>query len=184
MHQRHFKKVNAWPSIVVFCLREGGGYTSSYFLSASSAKNLASFSWFSKASIRSSSDKLRFSKTLRILQPKNMPNGGITTDYTAPLRPILQPIQQWGQDVGDNNKSVLTHSHLSKGVNDLKQNGTQVMSSFSGRVFYTLSQGAIHFFGTVSFCYQHNHKIFVVGFHWTFIGCLKFLTIQKSALTR
>ena len=66
--------------LVVFCLREGGGYTSSYFLSASSAKNLASFSWFSKASMRSSSDKLRFSKTLRILQPKNMPNGGITTD--------------------------------------------------------------------------------------------------------
>ena len=45
----------------------GGGYTSSYFLSASSAKNLASLSWFSSASIRSSSDKLLFSKTLRIL---------------------------------------------------------------------------------------------------------------------
>ena len=41
--------------------------TSSYFLSASSAKNLASLSWFSRASIRSSSDKLLFSSTLRIL---------------------------------------------------------------------------------------------------------------------
>ena len=43
------------------------GVTSSYFLSASSAKNLASLSWFSRASIRSSSDRLRFSSTLRIL---------------------------------------------------------------------------------------------------------------------
>ena len=103
MYPWHFKKSKCMTTCrLYFVWEKGGGYTSSYFLSASSAKNLASFSWFSKASIRSSSDKLRFSKTLRILQPKNMPNGGITTDYTAPLRLI----QQWGQpDVGDNNKS-------------------------------------------------------------------------------
>ena len=101
MHPRHFKKSKCMTIyVVVFCLWEGVGYTSSYFLSASSAKNLASFSWFSKASIRSSSDKLRFSKTLRILQPKNMPNGGITTDYSAPRGPYNSPnnnevIQMW-----------------------------------------------------------------------------------------
>lgn len=43
------------------------GRTSSYFLSASSARNRASFSWFSKASIRSSSVSDRFSRTLRAL---------------------------------------------------------------------------------------------------------------------
>lgn len=41
--------------------------TSSYFLSASSARKRASFNWFSRASIRSSSDKERFSNTLRAL---------------------------------------------------------------------------------------------------------------------
>merc|ERR1712018_299931 len=40
--------------------------TSSYFLSASSAKNLASFNWFSRASILSSSDRERFSSTFLI----------------------------------------------------------------------------------------------------------------------
>ena len=42
--------------------------TSSYFLSASSARNLASFSWFSRASILSSSDRERFSRTFLILK--------------------------------------------------------------------------------------------------------------------
>jgi hypothetical protein len=42
--------------------------TSSYFLSASSARKRASFSWFSRASMRSSSCKLLFSRTLRLLQ--------------------------------------------------------------------------------------------------------------------
>lgn len=41
--------------------------TSSYFLSASSARKRASFNWFSRASIRSSSDNERFSNTLRAL---------------------------------------------------------------------------------------------------------------------
>lgn len=41
--------------------------TSSYFLSASSARNRASLSWFSRASMRSSSDRERFSSTLRML---------------------------------------------------------------------------------------------------------------------
>lgn len=41
--------------------------TSSYFLSASSARNLASLSWFSRASIRSSSVNDLFSSTLRAL---------------------------------------------------------------------------------------------------------------------
>lgn len=45
--------------------------TSSYFLSASSAKKRASFSWFSRASMRSSSANERFSKTLRALQTSN-----------------------------------------------------------------------------------------------------------------
>ena len=40
---------------------------SSYFLSASSAKILASFNWFSKDSIRASSERLLFSRTLHIL---------------------------------------------------------------------------------------------------------------------
>merc|ERR1719239_391095 len=40
--------------------------TSSYFLSASSARNLASFNWFSRASILSSSDRDRFSSTFRM----------------------------------------------------------------------------------------------------------------------
>merc|ERR1740129_1572210 len=39
---------------------------SSYFLSASSAKILASLSWFSRDSIRASSDKALFSSTLHI----------------------------------------------------------------------------------------------------------------------
>jgi len=42
--------------------------TSSYFLSASSARNLASLSWFSRASMRSSSERERFSSTFLILK--------------------------------------------------------------------------------------------------------------------
>lgn len=45
--------------------------TSSYFLSASSARKRASFSWFSRASMRSSSASERFSNTLRALQTSN-----------------------------------------------------------------------------------------------------------------
>ncbi len=41
---------------------------SSYFLSASSARNRASLSWFSSASILSSSDRERFSSTFLILR--------------------------------------------------------------------------------------------------------------------
>lgn len=41
--------------------------TSSYFLSASSARKRASFNWFSRASMRSSSARERFSRTLRAL---------------------------------------------------------------------------------------------------------------------
>lgn len=44
--------------------------TSSYFLSASSAKKRASFNWFSRASIRSSSASERFSSILRALYGK------------------------------------------------------------------------------------------------------------------
>lgn len=44
-----------------------GFCTSSYFLSASSARNRASFSWFSRASMRSSSARERFSRILRAL---------------------------------------------------------------------------------------------------------------------
>ena len=53
--------------IISFLIMRQRKVTSSYFLSASSAKNRASLSWFSRASILSSSDKLLFSSTLRIL---------------------------------------------------------------------------------------------------------------------
>ena len=185
MHPRHFKKSKCMTIyVVVFCLWEGGWLYLVVF----------SVCLFSQ-------EPGLFQLVLQGLHPLLVWQASVLQDFThsatekyakwrhhnrlhCPLRPIQLPLQQWGHpDVGENTKSVLTHSHLSKGVNDLKQKGTQYMSSYSGQVFYTLSQGVIHFVGTVSFCYQHNHKIFVVGFHWTFIGCLKFLTIQKSALT-
>ena len=42
-------------------------------------------------------------------------------------------------------------SHLSKRPSDLKQNGTQEKTPFSGTVFNTLSHGVIRFVASVSF---------------------------------
>ena len=42
-------------------------------------------------------------------------------------------------------------SHLAKCLSDLKQNGTQEKTPFSGIVFHTLSHGVLRFVGSVSF---------------------------------
>ena len=47
-------------------------------------------------------------------------------------------------------------SHLAKRPSDLKQNGTQEKTPFSGRVFYALSHGVLSFVASVSF---KNHWI-------------------------
>ena len=50
-----------------------------------------------------------------------------------------------------------THSsHLSKRPSDLKQNGTQEKTPFSGTVFNTLSHGVIRFVASVS---SKNHLL-------------------------
>ena len=58
---------------------------------------------------------------------------------------------------------VMTYdpSHLSKGPSDLKQNGTQEKTPFSGPVFHGLSRGVVCFVPTVSFW---NHQI--EASHW------------------
>ena len=43
------------------------------------------------------------------------------------------------------------YSHLAKRLRDLKQNGTQEKTPFSGTVFYTLSHSVLHFVARVSF---------------------------------
>ena len=52
-------------------------------------------------------------------------------------------------------------THLSKGPSDLKQNGTQEKTPFSGTVFHGLSCGVVIFVPTVSFW---NHQI--EASHW------------------
>ena len=47
-------------------------------------------------------------------------------------------------------------SHLSKGLSDLKQNGTQEKKPFSGTVLHALSHGVICFVASVSF---KNHQM-------------------------
>ena len=47
-------------------------------------------------------------------------------------------------------------SHLAKRLSDLKQNGTQEKTPFSGTVFHTLSHGVLRFVASVSF---KNHWI-------------------------
>ena len=47
-------------------------------------------------------------------------------------------------------------SHLAKRPSDLKQNGTQEKTPFSGTVFHTLSHGVLRFVASVSF---KNHWI-------------------------
>ena len=42
-------------------------------------------------------------------------------------------------------------SHLSKRPSDVKQNGTQEKTQFSGTVFHTLSYGVFRFVASVSF---------------------------------
>ena len=42
-------------------------------------------------------------------------------------------------------------SHLSKHLSDLKQNGTQEKTPFSGTVFHILSHGVLRFVASVSF---------------------------------
>ena len=42
-------------------------------------------------------------------------------------------------------------SHLAKRLSDLKQNGTQEKTPFSGTVFHTLSHGVLRFVASVSF---------------------------------
>ena len=42
-------------------------------------------------------------------------------------------------------------SHLSKGLSDLKQNGTHEKKPFSGTVLHALSHGVIRFVASVSF---------------------------------
>ena len=51
--------------------------------------------------------------------------------------------------------------HISKGPSDLKQNGTQEKTTFSGPVFHGLSCGVVRFVPTVSFW---NHQI--EASHW------------------
>ena len=46
-------------------------------------------------------------------------------------------------------------SHLAKCLSDLKQNGTQEKTPFSGIVFHTLSHGVLRFVASVSF---KNHE--------------------------
>ena len=49
-----------------------------------------------------------------------------------------------------------SRSHFAKRLSDLKQNGTQEKTPFSGRVFHTLSHGVLRFVESVSF---KNHWI-------------------------
>ena len=46
------------------------------------------------------------------------------------------------------------NTHLAKHPSNLKQNGTQEMTPFSGTVFHTLSYGVIRFVAIVSFKYH------------------------------
>ena len=66
--------------------------TSSYFLSASSAMNLASFNWFSKASIRSSSARPFDSRILRALhQSKQKKPTTLFTEHFLQFKYISCP---------------------------------------------------------------------------------------------
>ena len=60
-------------------------------------------------------------------------------------------------------RSLKNHikAHLSKGPSDLKQNGTQEKTPFSGTVSHCLSCGVVLFVPTVSFW---NHQI--EASHW------------------
>ena len=58
-------------------------------------------------------------------------------------------------------ESLNYHTHLSKGPSDLKQNGTQEMTPFSGTVSHCLSCDVFLFVPTVSFW---NHQI--EASHW------------------
>ena len=57
--------------------------------------------------------------------------------------------------------SVLIKPHLSKGLSDLKQNGTQEKKLFSGTVSHCLSCGVVLFVLTVSFWSQQ-----IEASHW------------------
>ena len=46
---------------------------------------------------------------------------------------------------------VFSYPHLAKLPSDLKQNGTQEKTPFSGTVFHTLSHGVVRFVESVSF---------------------------------
>ena len=51
---------------------------------------------------------------------------------------------------------MMPQSHLAKRPSDLKQNGPQVKTPFSGKVFQTLSHGVLRFVASVGF---KNHRI-------------------------
>ena len=73
--------------------------------------------------------------------------------HTFKCNGSLQKLFQW---------TVSSHkAHLSKGLSDLKQNGTQEKTPFSGTVSHCLSCGVVLFVQTVSFW---NHQI--EASHW------------------
>ena len=61
-------------------------------------------------------------------------------------------------------------SHLAKRLSDLKQNGTQEKTPFSGTVFHTLSHGMLRFVASVSQKPLNRS---------TLIGCQRISTSQK-----
>ena len=51
---------------------------------------------------------------------------------------------------------ILVNTHLAKQLSDLKQNGTQEKTTFSGTVFNTLSHGVVSFVASGS---SKNHSL-------------------------
>ena len=75
---------------------------------------------------------------------------------------------RWNEEIS--NKQAISFLHLSKHPSDLKPNGRQEKTPFSGTVFQTLSQGVLRFVASVSF---KNHWIKPL------IGCQRISISQK-----
>ena len=94
------------------------------------------------------------SQTAKVTLPSTQLPVGVLVEWQGPfwtreLTPMSNHTQ--GENTSTHHSLHITLSHLAKRLSDLKQNGTQAKTPFSGTVFHTLSHGVLRFVASVSF---------------------------------
>ena len=89
------------------------------------------------------------------LDPKNEPlkklgYKAVTDDWEA-FEACLKLVKEWEPKSDTFFLRYTSRPCLAKRPSDLKQNGTQEKTPFSGSVFHTLSHGVVRFVASVSF---------------------------------